>query len=112
MTVQEIVLKKLKLEEITPDVELAIEEIGQKIRNVCNIPISSPLPEDLNFTYANMVVELFNYENNVQAENKIKSVTMGKVSYDFQVASKHLDGVIKDYYSDLLRFRRLKKWKV
>lgn len=110
MTVQEIVQKKLKLDEITPDVELAIEEIGQKIRNVCNIPISFPLPEELNFTYANMVVELFNYESpDVEVENKIKSVTMGKVSYDFQIVSKHIDSVIKDYYSDLLKFRRLKK---
>lgn len=108
MTVQEIVLKKLKLEEITPDVELAIEEIGQKIRNVCNIPLPSPIPEELNFTYANMVCDLFNYENK-QEEPEIKSVTMGKVSYDFQIASKHIDSVITDYYLDLLKYRRLKK---
>lgn len=110
MTVQEIVLSKLKLEAITPDVEMAIEEIGQKIRNVCNIPLSSPLPEELNFTYANMVVELFKYESpEEQNEIEIKSVTMGKVSYDFDTASKHIDSVITDHYSDLLKFRRLKK---
>ena len=108
--VQEIVLKKLRLNDITPDVELAIEEIGQKIRNICNLPISSPLPEDLNYTYANMVVELFNYENQEsQPENQIKSVTMGKVSYDFEIAKKNLDSVIKDHYSDLLKFRKVRK---
>lgn len=110
MTVQEIVLKKLKLNEITLDVELAIKEIEQKIRNVCNIPLSSPLPEELNFVYANMVVELLNYESpDVQTENEIKSVTMGKVKYDFEIAKKQLDSVIANYYSDLLKFRRLRK---
>lgn len=110
MTIQEIVLKKLKLSEITPDIEMAIEEIGQKIHNICNIPLSSLLPEELNFTYANMVVELFNYESpDVLIEDKIKAVTMGKVSYDFETASKHIDSIITDYYSDLLKFRRLKK---
>lgn len=110
MTVQEIVLSKLKLEQTTPDVEMAIEEIGQKIRNVCNIPLLDSLPEELNFTYANMVVELLNYESpDTQAVSEIKSVTMGKVSYDFQAASKHIDSVITDHYSDLLKYRRIKK---
>lgn len=110
MTVKEIVLSKLKLSTTTPDIELAIEEIGTQIHNICNIPVLEALPNELNFTYANMVVELFKYDNQTSEESdKIKSVTMGKVSYDFEIASKHIDSVIRDYQSDLLKFRRIKK---
>lgn len=66
MTVLEITLAKVKdladsgaVTEI--DAQLAIYEVGFVIRNYCNIEETRDIPEALNFTWANMSVDLLKY---------------------------------------------------
>lgn len=110
MTVQEIVLSKLKLSTITPDIEIAIAEIEIKIRNYCNIPKDELLPQALVFTQANMVVDLIKNESSDIGDQTIKSVSMGDTSYTFDVNSKvNIVKLIVDYEADLKAYRRLRK---
>ena len=66
MTVLEITLAKVKalvdsgaVTEV--DAQLAIDEVGFVVRNYCNIEEISDIPEALNFTWANMAVDLLKY---------------------------------------------------
>lgn len=110
MTVQEIVLSKLKLSTITPDIEIAIVEIEKKIRNYCNIPEGEELPVRLAFTHANMVVDLIKNESSDAGDQTIKSISMGDTSYSFDTSSKDsISKLILNYESDLKAYRRLRK---
>ncbi len=114
MTTLELVLRKLKLDAANPDIELAILETEQKVRNYCNIADIDTLPAALNFTVANMTIDLLKYNPASESgiENlPVKSVTMGETSYTFDIANSRqiLDKLLLDYESDLKKFRRLKK---
>lgn len=110
MIVNDIVLSKLKLSTITPDISIAIIEIETKIRNFCNIPADEQLPAELTFTHANMVVDLVKNESNSIENQNIKSISMGETSYTFDTSSKDkIAKLILNYESDLKKFRRLKK---
>lgn len=114
MTAMEIVLSKLSLSAADPAVELALLEIEQKVRNYCNIPDIDTLPTALNFTIANMTIDLLKYNPASESgiENlPVKSVTMGETSYTFDTAYSRqiLDKLILNYESDLRKFRRIRK---
>lgn len=109
MTLNEVVLSKLKLSTITPDIELAIKEVDVKVRNYCNFSKDEEIPESLLFVQANMIVELIKSESE-EIETAIKSVSMGDTSYTFDVGSKvKAVELILDYEADLKAHRRLRK---
>lgn len=111
MTVNEIVLSKLKLSTTNNDIDLAIEEIGQKIYNFCNIPFTEELPKELNFTYANMVVGLVSYSSPNILQKDITNIKMGDTSYTFDLASKQkfIDNLILNYEDDLTKYRKIRR---
>ncbi len=111
LTVVEIVLSKLKLSTTNIDIDLAIEEIGQKIHNFCNIPQSEQIPAELNFTYANMVVGLVTYSSPDILQKDITNIKMGDTSYTFDLTSKqkHIDNLILNYEDDLIKYRRIRR---
>lgn len=110
MTVQEIVLSKLKLSTITMDIEMAIEEIEIKIRNYCNIPSEDQIPQGLIFTHANMVIDLIKNESSEIGDQTIKSIGMGDTKYTFDTSSKDsIPKLILNYEADLKAYRRLRK---
>lgn len=110
MTVQEIVLSKLKLSTITIDIEMAIEEIETKIRNYCNISEGEQLPKGLIFTQANMVVDLIKNDSPDIADKTVKSVSMGDTSYTFDISNKNsIEKITLNYEADLKAYRRLRK---
>lgn len=79
MNVKQIVYAKIKDPSIT-DVEkdLAIEETEQAIKNYCNI---DQVPEALNFTWANLSVDLIKYQNAVDnPSTDLESVNLSDVS--------------------------------
>lgn len=109
MSVEEIVRIKLKLEELTPDASLAIEEVGIRIREFCNLLEAEPIPEGLNFTYASMVVD---FTKSMENEPDIlKSVDMGDTSYTFDttVRTNKIDYLMRNYEGDMLKYRRIRR---
>ena len=114
MTAMEIVLSKLSLSAADPAVELALLETEQKVRNYCNIPEDEDIPTALNFTVANIAIDLLKYNPASESgiENlPVKSVTMGETSYTFDIANSRqiLGRLLLDYESDLRKFRRIRK---
>lgn len=137
MTVLEIALAKAKaLVEpgvITEDdVQLAIDEIGLVIRNHCNIEETSPIPEALSFTLANMAVDLLKYtyeSNRVDAgasgtaevdSSEISSLKIGDTQINLggsgsasqrsralRSHSAALDQITMNYREQLNKFRRM-----
>lgn len=116
MTVEAIVLGKLKLDESNTDIALAIAEAETQVRMFCNIPDDELLPERINFTLANMAIGVLGInkyfagdENAVKVE--LKSVTMGDTSYTFNADSKQqaLEQLLTNYERDLMLYRRLRK---
>lgn len=114
MTAMEIVLGKLKLSTADSAIELALLETEQKVRTYCNIPEEELIPVALNFTLANMAIDLLKYNPAASDDLEnlpVKSVTMGETSYTFDTtgARQILDKLLLDYQSDLLKFRRIRK---
>lgn len=130
MTVLEIVQMKIKddliLEE---DMLLAIDEVGQVIKNYCNISV---IPEELKYTWANMAVDLLLYTNVSRADfdtsgdnetigiNDIQKIELGdtelwlgntsrttKTSKALESHSANLDRITMEYKSQLQKFRRM-----
>jgi len=124
MTALEIVNLKIKNASITElDKELAINEIEQVIKNYCNI---DKIPEELNYTWANMAVDLINYNyqlnNNddiVEADSaNVSSIKVGDTQIQLgggnnsraKTLNSHipnLDQIILNYQSQLNKFRKM-----
>ena len=124
MTALEIVNLKIKNASITElDKELAINEIEQVIKNYCNI---DKIPEELNYTWANMAVDLINYNyqlnNNddiVEADSAdVSSIKVGDTQIELgggnnsraKTLNSHipnLDQIILNYQSQLNKFRKM-----
>ena len=80
MTVNEIVRAKVKIEAITElDIQLAINEVEEVIKNYCNIDI---IPDALKFTWANMSVDLvrYQYESNISADDVLAGIDASDIS--------------------------------
>lgn len=112
MDVLAIVQSKLK--DVPEDeLILPIAEVEQLVLNYCNL---KELPRELNFTVANMVVDLYNRQNNNADQSQDGSVTSikeGDVTVQFGAAqisaSEHaMEGVLFDYKDQLNQFRRLR----
>ena len=126
MTVNEIVRAKIKNEAITElDIQLAINEVEEVIKNYCNI---DTIPEALKFTWANMSVDLvrYQYESNISADDVLAGIDASDVSNlkigDTQIALQgnnsergktlkshrpNLDQIVMNNKQQLNRFRRM-----
>lgn len=126
MTVNEIVRTKIKNEAITElDIQLAISEVEEVIKNYCSIDI---IPDALKFTWANMAVDLirYQYESNISADDVLAGIDVSDVSNlkigDTQIALQgnnsergktlkshrpNLDQIVMNNKEQLNRFRRM-----
>lgn len=128
MTVLEIVQAKLGESgaSLSPlSLELAIAEVEQAIKNYCSI---SSVPDALRFTWANMAVDLLQYElassegPNEDEEvdmNGVSSIRMGDTtinlgegansSYGRAINSHkaNLDDIVMNHREQLHKFRRM-----
>lgn len=126
MTVLEIVRAKIKDPAITElDIQLAINEVEEVIKNYCNI---DTIPEALKFTWANMSVDLVRYqhESNISADDVLAGIDVSDVSNlkigDTQIALQgnnserskalkshrpNLDQIVMNNKQQLNRFRRM-----
>lgn len=102
MEIIDIVLAELELSEPTALIELDIARVTQQVKNYCNL---EEIPEALNFTIADMVVDL---QRARMGDNlTITDVDMGDTSYSFSIDNA-IDGLVKDYQANLNAFRRLR----
>jgi len=126
MTVNEIVRAKVKIEAITElDIQLAINEVEEVIKNYCNIDI---IPDALKFTWANMSVDLvrYQYESNISADDVLVGIDASDISNlkigDTQIALQgnnsersktlkshrpNLDQIVMNNKEQLNKFRRM-----
>lgn len=125
---KEIVVAKMNNPNLTDiEIEIAILETEEVIKNYCNIDI---IPQELKFTWANMTTDLLRYQyemNNPQSnddilnsfgtadisELKVGDTQIG-VGGNNSVSAKalnshkaNLDALIFDYQSQLNRFRKM-----
>lgn len=133
MTVLEIVDAKVKALKASGaitdvDIQLAVDETAQSIRTYCNIDVSCPLPVELNFTHANMAVDLLKYTyatNSTDAEAdvdaaEVSSIKIGDTQIQLNGASStnaraaalrshtaKLDDVTMNYREQLNKFKRM-----
>ena len=102
MEIINIVLTELELSEPTALIELDIARVSQQVKNYCNL---EEIPEALNFTIADMVVDL-QRERSGDCIN-FTDTDMGDTSYGFSVDDA-IDNLVRDYKSNLNSFRRLR----
>ena len=99
MEIIDIVLAELELSEPTALIELDIARVTQQVKNYCNL---EEIPEALNFTIADMVVDL---QRARMGDNlTITDVDMGDTSYSFSTDNA-IDVLVKDYHANLNAFR-------
>lgn len=126
MIILEIVRAKIKNEAITElDIQLAINEVEEVIKNYCNI---DQVPEALKYTWANMTVDLvrYQYESNISADDVLAGIDASDVSNlkigDTQIALQgnnsergktlkshrpNLDQIVMNNKQQLNKFRRM-----
>lgn len=102
MDIRYILLTELSVKNLPDEIELAIERVCQNVRNYCNL---SEIPEALNFTIADMVLDLQQVKDG--GNLAISEVKMGDTAYTFNL-DKTVQGLVKNYRSQLNAFRRLR----
>lgn len=102
MNVRLILLNKLNVDALTPQMELDIEQVCQQVKNYCHI---TEIPEELNFTVAEMIMDL--QRERTGEKINFTDANMGDTSYSFD-ADNSIDGLLRDYKTDLQRFRKLR----
>ncbi len=102
MEIINIVLAELELSEPTALIEMDIARVVQQVKNYCNLDV---LPEALNFTVADMVVDLQRVRSGDNV--MVTDVDMGDTSYSFSVDNA-VDGLVRDYQANLNAFRKLR----
>jgi len=126
MTVFEIVNAKLNNDAITElDIHMAIDEVGEEIKNYCNI---DEIPNGLKYTWANMAIDLakYQFEVNNPVDDILDAIDATDVSTlkigDTQIAlggnnseratalkshKPNLDQILMNYKAQLNRYRRM-----
>lgn len=102
MDIRQILLSELGVDNLPDTVEIAIERVCQYVRNYCNIP---EIPEALNFTIADMVLDLQQLQDS--GNLTVSEVKMGDTAYTFSI-DKTIKGLIKNYKTQLNAFRKLR----
>jgi len=110
MTVEEIILAKMNLEELTPLQEILISETESYIKGYCHI---EEVPTALNYTWANMTIDaIVSMTESASTEGvagPLSGLTMGDVSYSFadrQTATDRYNDIARGYTRELNRYRR------
>lgn len=128
MTALAIALSKNKNTAIVEsDLALALDEVAEAIKNYCNISI---IPEALNYVWANMALELAEYQHQKYLDTSaitiepdpsdIDSVKVGDTQVSVKgggvigirgkILSAHrldLDGIVLNYTQALQKFRKV-----
>lgn len=102
MDIRRILLTELGTDGLTEEIELDMESVCQHVRNYCNL---ADIPEDLNFTIADMVLDLQRAKEG--GNLAVSEVKMGDTAYTFAL-DKAVQGVLKDYRAQLNTFRKLR----
>lgn len=106
-------LKKLlgmALEDDSKDflLEFSLEDVEQIVKDYCHI---KEIPKELNTTVLKMAIDMYRNENLGEEENSlgsISSITEGDTSVSYRsAASEFKDTLIKDYKSQLNKYRKL-----
>lgn len=115
MDVFEIVKAKLPLDKIPGDPLLAmyVAEVGQSIMTYLN---RTDIPAELNFTYANMVVDFITGQTRrlePEGQSSVASIKEGDVTVQFgstKLESREMasQALLFDYSSQLNKFRKLR----
>lgn len=113
MTIKEIVAAKLAGQDISEAAqELAIDEVKQTILNYCHI---DTVPAALNYTWANMALDLLLYQQGVTSgetqTGPVSSISEGDTTVTFGGENAHqakLDDMVLDYRAQLQTFRQVK----
>lgn len=115
MEVIDIVKLKLPLDDQTPELllKMHIEEVGRSIKTYCN---RNDIPSELQFTYANMVVDLINGEKRrtePDGQSSVSAIKEGDVQVTFgsarvETKERATEQLLFDYSKQLNKFRKLR----
>lgn len=90
-------------------IEFVLEDTKNIILNYCNVV---SIPEGLQTTWLKMAMDLYRNENlgNEESGKYVSSISEGDSSVSFKTNySDFKDSLLKDYMSQLNKFRRLRK---
>lgn len=90
-------------------IEFVLDDAESIILNHCNL---SSVPDGLQSTWLKMAIDLYRNENlgNEESGKYVSSISEGDSSVSFKTNySDFKDSLLKDYMSQLNKFRRLRK---
>ena len=90
-------------------IEFVLEDTATIILNYCNLV---RIPDGLKTTWLKMAMDLYRNENlgNEESGKYVSSISEGDASVSFKTNySDFKDSLLKDYISQLNKFRRLRK---
>lgn len=102
MDIHSILLSELGVDDLPPLVELDLDRVCRWVCNYCHI---KEIPEALNYTVADMVLDLQKVREGINAT--ITDADMGKTGYSIR-EDTDINDLLKDYRQDLTRFRRVR----
>ncbi|AUA23313.1 TPA: phage head-tail connector protein [Clostridioides difficile] len=91
--------------------EFILEDVEEMVKNYCNVPT---IPEQLNSTILRMAIDMYKNESLGSEDialGSISSISEGDTSVSYRSsASEFKESLLKDYKSQLNRYRKL-RWK-
>ncbi|HBG1527052.1 phage head-tail connector protein [Clostridioides difficile] len=91
--------------------EFILEDVEEMVKNYCNVPT---IPEQLNNTILRMAIDMYKNESLGSEDialGSISSISEGDTSVSYRSsASEFKESLLKDYKSQLNRYRKL-RWK-
>ncbi len=91
--------------------EFILEDVEEMVKNYCNVPT---IPEQLNSTILRMAIDMYKNESLGSEDialGSISSISEGDTSVSYRSsASEFKESLLKDYKSQLNRYRNL-RWK-
>ena len=91
--------------------EFILEDVEEMVKNYCNVPT---IPEQLNSTILRMAIDMYKNESLGSEDialGSISSISEGDTSVSYRSsASEVKESLLKDYKSQLNRYRKL-RWK-
>ena len=91
--------------------EFILEDVEEMVKNYCNVPT---IPEQLNSTILKMAIDMYKNESLGSEDialGSISSISEGDTSVSYRSsASEFKESLLKDYKSQLNRYRKL-RWK-
>ncbi|EGT2232737.1 TPA: phage head-tail connector protein [Clostridioides difficile] len=91
--------------------EFILEDVEEMVKNYCNVPT---IPEQLNSTILRMAIDMYKNESLGSEDialGSISSISEGDTSVSYRSsASEFKESLLKDYKSQLNRYRKI-RWK-